>query len=462
MTVTAPHEPGTLQHLNPNDLVVEKNVRKHVTLDRGFLSSIKQRGVLQPPTAYWDDNAGAWQVLDGQRRVLAARKAEHATIPVVIVDPADADDLRIVDQLAANEHREQLADVDKANAYGELSLFGRSSDWIQKRTNLPEALIQTGIRISQSKTAAAVAEKHPTLMLEQAAVFAEFEDDTEALEQLEETLRDKPEQIVHRASQIRQERQDQAARDTAIAALSAEGIDVVENRLDGAWPLTQTFATAQRTGGAVTLEQAQQTGAAVAAILYRSWRDDDERWVPEYYVLDGKTHGLHTYDWNDKPAKNEPTEKDRAARKAARENTKAWKAATEVRRDFVRGLYQRKELPLGWTGFTLDQQLNLIKQQQQSTWKSIGAILGIDGLTSAWDALPKLKTYIADRPQNVSQIMFAIALGTFEGQQDFDTKGWSFTEEAGTEVVTYLKLLATWGYTLSEVEQYVIDGTVPA
>ena len=76
-TVTAT---GELRHLNPADLVIDTNIRTEAeaTLTAEFVDSIRD-GVRQPILAVEVD--GEVRVRDGQRRTLAARETELATVP---------------------------------------------------------------------------------------------------------------------------------------------------------------------------------------------------------------------------------------------------------------------------------------------------------------------------------------------------------------------------------------------
>ena len=119
-TITAPvqHEAGVLEHLDPAGLVIETNVRTEgLVLDEEFVDSVRTHGVLVPVLG-WRDTDGAVHVRAGQRRTLAARESQIATIPVYVVQ-ADDDStaVRIVEQLVENEHRQTLTDTDRLAAW---------------------------------------------------------------------------------------------------------------------------------------------------------------------------------------------------------------------------------------------------------------------------------------------------------------------------------------------------------
>ena len=82
MTTSLPT--GVLEHLDPNEVEVETNVRTEASLTKQFIASIKEQGVLVPVVAVRED--GKVKVRAGQRRTLAAREAGLASIPVYISD----------------------------------------------------------------------------------------------------------------------------------------------------------------------------------------------------------------------------------------------------------------------------------------------------------------------------------------------------------------------------------------
>src|SRR6478735_7706393 len=72
---------GTIEHLDPHSLEVGDNVREYANLNRPFLDSIAEHGVLVPLTAIRRPD-GVVEVRNGQRRTMAARKAGLSTVPV--------------------------------------------------------------------------------------------------------------------------------------------------------------------------------------------------------------------------------------------------------------------------------------------------------------------------------------------------------------------------------------------
>jgi ParB family transcriptional regulator, chromosome partitioning protein len=85
-------------------------------LDR-LASSLKARGQLQPVRVRWDDSAGHYVLVVGERRWRAARLAGLETLDcVVVAGDVSAEDL-LEDQLVENALREDLKPVEQARSY---------------------------------------------------------------------------------------------------------------------------------------------------------------------------------------------------------------------------------------------------------------------------------------------------------------------------------------------------------
>jgi ParB family chromosome partitioning protein len=64
---------GTIEHIDPNQIEVETNIRTTVKLDPAFVASIREYGVLTPVGCRRNED-GTVSLRIGQRRVLAARE----------------------------------------------------------------------------------------------------------------------------------------------------------------------------------------------------------------------------------------------------------------------------------------------------------------------------------------------------------------------------------------------------
>ena len=86
---------GTVEHIDPNTIVIEENVRPSASLIKEFVASIRENGVLTPVLARRDEQ-GNMLVRAGQRRTFAAREAGLATIPAYVVEVDEATVERII------------------------------------------------------------------------------------------------------------------------------------------------------------------------------------------------------------------------------------------------------------------------------------------------------------------------------------------------------------------------------
>ncbi len=109
--------------------------------------SIKQRGVLQPILLRPDpDNPDAYQIIAGERRWRAARRAGLSVIPAIV---RDADELELLEVgIIENVQREDLNPVEEAEAYGALiQRFGRSQEDLARSVGKSRAHIANTIRL---------------------------------------------------------------------------------------------------------------------------------------------------------------------------------------------------------------------------------------------------------------------------------------------------------------------------
>src|ERR1035437_9265152 len=130
-TETAAAIADEFAHIDPTTLTIDANVRTTASLDKDFVASIREHGVLTPILAVRQGD-GTLYVRAGQRRTLAAIQAAVASIPVRIIDATtDAD--RIVQQVIENDQRLALSDADRIAAFEQLSLMGVSPTQIARR-----------------------------------------------------------------------------------------------------------------------------------------------------------------------------------------------------------------------------------------------------------------------------------------------------------------------------------------
>lgn len=236
--------PSTLVFVEPTKLLFEDNVRATDVLsaktDRAFIESIETHGVLQPIVAVRGAD-GELRVRAGQRRTLAAVSVGLALVPVYVIDDTtDAAD-RIATQLVENEHRKDLGRGDVVQAWSQMAALGVSPTKIAKAVGVKPTEVKAGIAVAAS-TAAVEALGAYEMTIDQAAVLAEFDDDTEAVEELLQVLDHNPNGFDHKVSRLRMDREEKALKAAKAAELEAEGVTVIDQPAwdNKAWrPLTR-------------------------------------------------------------------------------------------------------------------------------------------------------------------------------------------------------------------------------
>jgi len=131
------HRPG--RGRRPAGAAGRVNVRDDIRVDRDFIASVRDLGVLVPIVAVRTAEGGI-RGRFGHRRTRAAVVAGLTSVPVVVV----ADEAtttagqveRLVTQWAENEHRTGLTLTEQVGVVGQLSAFGVSAAQIAKRTRL--------------------------------------------------------------------------------------------------------------------------------------------------------------------------------------------------------------------------------------------------------------------------------------------------------------------------------------
>ncbi len=122
-------QPTELVWLTLGELMVDHNIRDALNLDRPFVASIAEVGVLEPVVAV-RAATGHVRVRSGHRRTVAAVQAGRETVPVFITgqdaDYTDTQAARLVSQHAENQHRANLSDAEELDVIAGLSELGVS------------------------------------------------------------------------------------------------------------------------------------------------------------------------------------------------------------------------------------------------------------------------------------------------------------------------------------------------
>jgi ParB family transcriptional regulator, chromosome partitioning protein len=432
-----------------------------VALDKAFVASIKEHGVLQAITGTRDED-GTIRVRYGQRRTLAAIEAGLAAVPVMVVTTSADEAVRIVQQLGENDHRSDLTPADRLGAYEQLAALGLSAAQITRRTRRPKAEVDAALTVTGSELAARAVGRFEFLTLDQAATIAEFDHDGEAVKVL--TVAAKEGQFDHVAQRLRDDRDRDQARAALTEELIGQGVSVVEQPAYDDASVRPLYRLAAAIGGKPFEVESHAGCAGHAAYVTVSphWTEDDTgREVrayeaePTFVCAQWKAVGhVDTYARGSeaKPKAADMTPEQREQAKAERrdvvDSNKAWDAAEPVRRDWVAQFLTRKTAPKGTAAFIA----HMVTQHGEAVtgvggdhlaaqW--FGLTPGTYGTSSGWATL-------IDKGADARATV--IALGRLLAGCEKDTSRVSW-RRVNPRTSAYLRFLAANGYELSDVEQ---------
>ncbi|MGH3658955.1 MAG: ParB/RepB/Spo0J family partition protein, partial [Micromonosporaceae bacterium] len=359
------HTISRTEQLDPRTLLVDVNVRSDVQLDKQFVGTIKDHGVLVPIVAV--DTPDGIRVRFGHRRTLAAVEAGLDTVPVIVVQP-DSDDLdsdaaeidRLVTQHVENTHRTGLTTAEEIGVAGQLAAFGLSVNQIARRTRTKKAHVEKAVAAAESELAAKATQRYD-LTLEQAATLAEFDDDPDTVKTLVAAAKDG--QFDHVAQRARDDRAQIAAYDETVQRVSEQGITVVaEPEWDD--PKVRDIRHLLHDDDKLTPEG--HAGCPGGAAYVRGGRDwDCDEWTAEVvevctdYTAHGHTAPADEWRTTTSTSKRKPVgemtdderEQAREQRRFVIAHNKAWTSATEVRRLWLAEWLTRKTPPKGTAVF---------------------------------------------------------------------------------------------------------------
>lgn len=482
-------------YLDPGSIIIGSNVRTDLPDAKEFRRSIKERGVLEAVTVYRDDE-GQYVCLRGQRRTVEAASVGTPTglIPArVVAKPEEAD--RIVDQMVENIHRAGMRETEIVAGVEELTLVGVSAAQIAKRLSVPRPTVNAALAVTKADQSRNRLDSGD-LTLEEAAIFAEFEHDPEAVERLEYRLRYRH-GLDHEAQRLRDEAAERAEYAAEVERLRGDGLPVLTAEEAAEVEVTAVAIEDLRTaeGEPVPVEDwPSVTGAAV--ILTEEWdypepatsatdgeSDDEETddeedpepvkvftatWVVTDIEASGLVYGSRSHgsadtesgaasDGADAARAEEEAEAKRQERRRVIANNKAWVSAETVRRDWLAGFLTRKSAPKGAEALICEAVLTgnyTLSKAMDHRHPMLFKLLGIDvpsGYYGAgYEECQKIATK-ATTPKGATMTVLAAVLAAWEdstGKQTWrNPTGWD---------ARVLGALAEWGYEPSDVERLLL------
>ena len=455
---TTPH--GTLEYLPQADLHTDRNVRADLNLDRDFLASIRDHGVIVPIVAIRTPDGV--QVRAGHRRTAAAHATGLDTVPVLVIDPDTSDDEtgRIVTQLVENHHRAALTTADTLHAVQQLALLGTTPAAIARRTKIGRDTVNAALAAVDSDLGRRAAAEVPELTIEHLGWLAEFDDDEHQSSMLLEVFTHRPDQARHAVERARQARAEHHAEQQAHTLIAEAHPDTR--------PLTSVYDTpgvayltrlADPHGNPLTADDHTGCPGDAYILTIDRWADPDTADSPESLTVDGlvfriqwacdqwAAHG-HTDRWashTPNPDTGDQAQDRAEAARAQRRRTiilnKAGDAAQAVRREWLTTFTTRKTAPKDAAAFLLAGLANSHPAAGHEAHLGITKVADLLGETDlpAWAA--------TQTPARVAQINLCARLWAYEARTDKSI--W----RDGRTYGHYLTALSQWGYDLSEPEQ---------
>lgn len=446
---------------DPKELILDNNSRTigDIAKERPELcASVATNGVLVPLIANPGPD-GRPAVRDGFSRTLAAllAPATNPTVPVLITESADAGDWeRIQEQFVINHVRQGYTEANKAAVYEQMSMFGFGAEEIAERLGggtTPEA-VRAGLTVRGNVPARKTLEEHPQLTLEQAAALVEFENDELASESLRTTLTDEPAQFDHQVARLRRQQAFTQARETLIALLTEQGVPIVRR----SWgdPQQKELRDLRRSRDDDTLlgdDPSAHTDCPGHAAYITGYGDEPEA---IYLCTEWKKH-RHIDRHGSSGGAGPKTEAEKAEMRQVRQNNADWRAAEDVRRDFLRKLMARKTPPKRAQQFLTAALLadhGAIEKGLRLGHPALRALFGeLPGVGDSRSMLARIGRASAS---DAVMMQLGAVLAAYEAGTGTDT--W---RHPTADHQRYLAALRAWGYTLSPVEQLVLDATVP-
>ncbi len=138
---------ASMRELLLDEIVPNKNQPRKLFDDsklQDLIDSIKEKGVLQPIVVQKSGNG--YEIIVGERRWRASKKAGLKKIPAVIKETTDTESLELA--IIENIHRHDLNPIEEGMAYSRLAVdFGMKQEQIAKRVGKNRASVANYMRL---------------------------------------------------------------------------------------------------------------------------------------------------------------------------------------------------------------------------------------------------------------------------------------------------------------------------
>ena len=447
-----PPHAAVLSQLDPNVLVGHpSNPRTKLTGIKELAQSVKLVGIVQPLVVTKDDVG--YRIIAGHRRAAAAIEAGLATVPCVLDESWSESELApLTAFVAENVNREGLSTSEEAEAYRQMQLLGMPTADIAKAAGRKKKDVEQAITVAENEVAMALAARHD-FTFEQAAAIAEFSEDTEAVKELTVLAVRSPGSFDHKLSRLRQDREREAQFQELLADFTTRGVKVIERPERDDKTIVRVRDLFDHKGKALD-PNAHEDCLGYAVAIETDWSGDLHvtqyctRWKENGHQLQPKAAA--------NTASGPEAEEAKAKRREVIENNKAWRAAEPVRRQFVTDLLARKSTPKGVLRYAVDAALSDPNGFGRADAAMIATLGSID-LSKGESWGPRIGHLLVERSTDVRLplVLLAQVASSVESQMGVHT--WRNAQFAERERA-YFSFLSDQGYTLSAVEQLLVNG----
>ena len=468
--------------LDPRELAVHpRNIRDDLGDLSGLADSIAAQGVLEAltviPHAAADGTPGH-QLVAGHRRAAAAILAGVTSVPCVLRpdlaldgNAADGDGDRAAQaghvgaMLAENLHRQGLSAVEEARGVQAMLDLGLSLARVTKSTGLGRKRVAKAAGVARLDADTAAAVTGAGLTLDQAAAVAAYAGDPDTTAALIAAAGDGPGQFAHALTRAKQARAEAERAAALLAELTAAGRTVLDEDTGRA---TTRLADLEHDGQPLTADTHAGCLGSAVYIATSGWQGPQAVEVCTDPAGNGHRDRWAATALPANAAGEEPSEAEREAasaeRRATIENNKAMAAANETRREWIKGLLQRKTAPKAALRFAVEtmatdpRPLSRWLSGQPNRAQDAAADLGIDAPGQWWTTRNKPAPTLTNGEQ-VPDARLAVALlahvaGAIES--GMHRQSW---RNPGAGDARWLRFLVSCGYTLADIEQQTVDAT---
>jgi ParB/RepB/Spo0J family partition protein len=451
-----------LLEIDPTTLGIRDQARADATPDDELIASVRQFGIMQPPTVEYDTTEDRHYILMGHRRVGAAIAAGLNPITVILRPDALADEaITLERQIVENERRKALTAAEVTQGYKKLELFGRTPEDIAAELGEKPEKVRAGLKINRSAAASQLVAEEPSIDFEQAAVIAEFDEHPKLQQKLIDTATTNPANFQRDVENSRTQREVDSRIAKLKEQLDADNIPLADvTTYEQSWWSGKGVGTGKgrsldRLGLSID-EHADCPGHAVIIHKAMSYylKDQPDTWLL-YVCTDWEGNGhAGTAAAAPKTPEEIQREEERIARQAEYERQQDERAArrqlidanTRARRTWLHGYLTTGRLRPTAAHFDVMAEAFSL-QMASSEWAPIHITLelltGEDVAPVYHDDTNELAlTALIDDPSIPNlRVIVATAIATFEDGLE--------TPQA----VKYFEALQSWGYTLTDTDR---------